>query len=114
MTMEEWEMISGEVSKIIFDDMGFKSSTFLDFFKENGIFSEAAWNVFHSVVGEDYTNEDIETIIKATTEGFDTFQDLIEFSKRGALKMGKPELDLMKKTIADKDQILDRARNQRK
>ena len=112
MTPAEWEEISGEVSKIIFDDMGFKSSTFLDFFKENGIYSEAAWNVFHSVVGKDFAGNDIEAIIKATEEGFETFQDLIEFAKRGALKMGKVELDLMKKTLSEKDQILDRARKQ--
>jgi hypothetical protein len=92
--------------------MGFKSSTFLDFFKETGIYSEAAWNVFHSVVGKDFAGNDIEAIIKATEEGFETFQDLIEFAKRGALKMGKVELDLMKKTLSEKDQILDRARKQ--
>ena len=67
------------------------------------------------MVGEDYTNADIEKIIKATTGGFDTFQDLIElFSKRKKFSIGKTELDLMKKAIADKDQILDRARKQMK
>jgi hypothetical protein len=94
--------------------MKFTSDTFLDFFKENGIYSDAAWNVFHSVVGEKYTKEDMERIIKATNEGFETFQDLIEFAKRGALKMGKVELDLMKKTLAEREEILDRARKQMK
>jgi hypothetical protein len=111
MTPQEWEEISGEVSKIIFDDMGFTSDTFLDFFKENGIYSDSAWNVFHSVVGEKYTKQDMESIIKATNEGFETFQDLIEF---GALKMKKVELDLMKKALAEKEEILDRARKQMK
>ena len=110
MTAQEWEEISGEVSKIIFDDMRFTSDTFLSFFKENGIYSESAWNVFYSVVGDKYTKQDMEEIIKATTTGFETFQDLIEFSKRGAMKIGKIEMDMMKKVLAEKEQILDRAR----
>lgn len=114
MTPQEWEEISGEVSKIIFDDMGFTSKTFLDFFKENGIYSDSAWNVFYSVVGDNYDRNDMEEILKATTTGFESFEDLIEFSKRGAMKIGKTEMEMMKKTLAEKDQILKRVKDQLK
>ena len=122
MTPKQWEEISGEVSKIIFDDMGFTSDTFLDFFKENGVYSESAWNVFHSVVGEKYTSQDIKVIMKQTEEGFENFDDIIKFltniskkeSKKEKAEVILAEINLLKKALEEKDKILGLVRKQMK
>jgi hypothetical protein len=103
ITKEEWEKISGKVSKIIFEEMGLKRSDFLDIFKENGIYSQPMWNVFDSVVGNEYTSDDMAKIYKATEEGIDDYRYVLTLKNMPNVK---ENLDYYKSIIAREEDIL--------
>ena len=105
MSQNSWEKISGTVAKIISENTGLKKEAFMKIFMENGIYVPATWNVFDSLIGKDYTKQEIETIAASTMEGIDEMADLIEVNADGSLGLKQSDVDAMKSIIANKAEI---------
>ena len=105
MPQEDWEKISGIVAQIIFEDKGLKKEAFMKIFMENGIFVEATWKVFDSLIGKDYTKQEMETIGASTMEGIEEMANLIEVDADGSLGLKKSDVDAMKSIVANKAEI---------
>jgi len=106
MSPEEWEEISGDVSRLIFDEMGLKPSDFLDFFKENGIFTESMWNVFDEIIGNNYTKKDMEDIYNASLEGYDDIEVIYQMYKKKGMGIKKEDAEVLKDVIDRKEEFL--------
>ena len=105
MPQEDWEKISGIVAQIIFEDKGLKKEAFMKIFMENGIYVEATWKVFDSLIGKDYTKQEMETIGASTMEGIEEMANLIEVDADGSLGLKKSDVDAMKSIVANKAEI---------
>jgi hypothetical protein len=105
MPQEDWEKISGIVAQIIFEDKGLKKEAFMKIFMENGIYVEATWKVFDSLIGKDYTKQEMETIGDSTMEGIEEMANLIEVDADGSLGLKKSDVDAMKSIVANKAEI---------
>lgn len=82
ITQKEWETISSVLAEIIFDIRGMTKKQIIDNFSEAGIVSEAPLRVFDSLISpSDYTNQDIEKIIKSTEQVFEEIEYIIEVAK---------------------------------
>lgn len=107
----EWKQISALVSQIIQKERGLRKSDFLKEFKDKGIFSESAMNVFDGVIEGDYTKNDIEQILDKTKSGFDDLRYLLEMFDAGYLSPGdykdlKYSSENIKKVLENEDKIL--------
>jgi len=107
MPQEDWERISGIVSQIIFEDKGLTKGAFMKIFKENGIYVEATWNVFDSLIGKDYTKEEMKEIGDSTKSGLEAMAELLEIEDSGALGMRKSDVDAMKEVVSNKKWVLE-------
>jgi len=105
MPQEDWEKISGIVAQIIFEDKGLKKEAFMKIFMENGIYVDATWKVFDSLIGKDYTKQEIETIGASTMEGIEEMANLIEVDADGSLGLKQSDVDAMKAIVANKAEI---------
>lgn len=107
MKQEDWDQISGEVSRIISDQMGMKKSDFLNFFKDNGLFTDATWNVFDEMVGPNYTADDMREILKATEEALDDMElVLLVYSKKKKSNLGDSNVSAVKEVVNNRDDII--------
>lgn len=107
MPQEDWERISGIVSQIIFEDKGLTKGAFMKIFTENGIYVEATWNVFDSLIGKDYTKEEMKEIGESTKAGLEAMSELLEVDDSGALGMRKSDVDAMRAVVSNKKWILE-------
>jgi hypothetical protein len=107
MPQEDWERISGIVAQIIFEDKGLTKGSFMKIFKENGIYVEATWNVFDSLIGKDYTKEEMEEIGESTKSGLEAMEELLEIEDTGALGMRKSDVDAMREVVSNKKWVLE-------
>jgi hypothetical protein len=108
---QDWEKISADVTQIIFEVRGLKRSDFLKEFKKSGIFSEATWEIWDRLIGDAYTAQDIQDIEQKTKTNLGQMQDLIDLYGNQVSKMGIPGLnqetiDIMKRFIQNKDEII--------
>ena len=106
MSPEEWEEISADVSRLIFDEMGLKPSDFLEFFKENGIFTESMWNVFDEIIGNSYSKDDMERIYTASEEGYDDIELIYQMFKKKGVGIKKEDAEVLKDVIGRKEEFL--------
>jgi hypothetical protein len=106
MSTEEWEEISADVSRLIFDEMGLKPSDFLEFFKDNGIFTESMWNVFDEIIGNAYAKDDMEKIYTASNEGYDDIELIYQMFKKKGVGIKKEDAEVLKDVIDRKDEFL--------
>jgi hypothetical protein len=77
MTKDQWDKISGTVSKYASEVWGISKDKFLEAFRSYGIFSDGVWNIFDSVVGKDFTSKDMQDILKSTESGFEDFKYIV-------------------------------------
>lgn len=106
MSTEDWEQISADVSRLIFEEMGLKASDFLNFFKENGIFTESMWNVFDEIIGNKYSKQDMEEIYKASEDGYDDIELIYQMYKKKGMGVKKEDAEVLKEVIDRKDEFL--------
>ena len=105
---KDWKEISAIVSEVIFKYRDMKKSQFLKIFRESGILSEASLRVFDALVGDEYTNDDIKTIMEVTKEVIEDIRYLLEISKDSPKSMitGGNTEDL-KKTVGKDNNFLE-------
>ena len=112
MPKEDWERISGLVSQIIFEVKDLKKSDFMNEFKGNGIYGDAAMNVFDQLIGDDYTKADIEDILSATEIGIGDMKYLLDLHKESGHPPMKPaQIEAMKNAIKGEQNILKRIKS---
>jgi hypothetical protein len=105
MTVDDWERIAGIVSEVIFEDQNLSKSQFMDIFRKNGIYTKATWNVFDSLIGNDYTSKDIETIKDVTMDGIEQMEALLEYKKNHKVAMTQKTEDELERMIRERDDI---------
>jgi hypothetical protein len=105
MSQKSWEKISGTVAKIISENTGLKKEAFMRIFMENGIYVPATWNVFDSLIGKDYTKQEMEAIRDSTMEGIEEMTSLIEVDAESSLGLKQSDVDAMKSIVANKSGI---------
>jgi hypothetical protein len=110
MPQEDWENISGIVSEIIFTDKGLSKSQFMKIFKSNGIYTEATWKVFDTIIGKDYTKEDMMEIEEAVKRGVEDMGVLLELSKNGSITLKTKDRDAMENIISNKKDVIENVR----
>jgi hypothetical protein len=109
---EDWERLSGLVSQIIFEVKNLKKSDFMNEFKGNGIYGDAAMNVFEQLIGDDYTKADIEDILSATEKGIEDMKYLLDLHKETGHPPMKPaQIEGMKNAIKGEQNILKRIKS---
>jgi hypothetical protein len=96
---DDWEQISGAVSSIILNSQDISVESLLKAFKNNGIYSEAGWKVFDTLVGDKYTKEDMKDIQKSTEEGLEVLQTIIDRNAQGTLNNKPEELNSYKEIV---------------
>lgn len=106
MPQEDWERISGLVSKIIFVDKGLKKRDFIEEYKRSGILSDAGLNVFNSLIGDDYTKSDIEDILKSTEMNIVDIKYILELNAAGSLPLKAAQVEDMKNLIKEEQNII--------
>ena len=112
MPKEDWERISGLVSQIIFEVKDLKKSDFMKEFKENGIYGDAAMNVFEQLIGDDYTKADIEDILSATEKGIEDMKYLLDLHKETGHPPMKPaQIEGMKNAIKEEQNMAKRIKS---
>jgi hypothetical protein len=114
MSEDDWNKISGTVAQIIFDVKNMKRSQFMDVFSDAGIFSEAALNVFDRLIGDDYTKEQMEKIIKVTEERLQDMEYILELFKEKKIPADQKSIDSITSALDSKDEILKRLKNKLK
>lgn len=110
MPQEDWENIAGIVSEIIFTDKGLSKSQFMKIFKGNGIYTEATWKVFDTIIGEDYTKDDMEEIETAVKRGIEDMGILLELSKTGSINLKPKDRDAMEGITSNKKDVIENVR----
>lgn len=106
MSKEDWEVISADVSRLIFDEMKLNPSDFLEFFKENGIFTESMWNVFDEIIGNKYSKSDMEKIYTASEEGYDDIELIYQMFRKKGVGIKKEDAEVLKDVIDRKEEFL--------
>lgn len=108
MSQDEWEKISGVVSEIISNIKDISKNDFMKFFKENGIFSDAQLNVFDTLIGDDYTEADIEDISGKTEISIEDMKFILDLHAKGEdiQKIPKEDIEGMKRVISNQKDIL--------
>jgi hypothetical protein len=102
----DWEQISGAVADIIMSSEKISKATLLDTFKNNGIYSEAAWHVFDTLVGNDYTSSDMEKIKESTEMGLEDINELLKRHASGHLPEKQATVDIWKSVIDRRKEII--------
>lgn len=109
MPQEDWERISGLVAQIIEREFrGIRKSDFLQIFRELGIFTEANLNVFDAIIGKDYTQKDMEDIIKTTTNSLQEMKFVLELCQSGDLSLPTKSLESIKIAMKEEKKILEK------
>jgi HEPN domain-containing protein len=111
MSEDEWGKIAGVVAEIISEDKGINKRDFMNHFKEHGIISDAGFNVFNSLIGDDYTKGDIEDILKATEEVIGDIKYVLDGYEKGKSPyLDEPEykdlLGNLRKTVKEEQNII--------
>lgn len=105
---EAWEKISGQISKIIFEIKDFKKKDFLKQFMDYGIYSDAAWKIWDELIGDDYTEQDLEKIYTKTKNSLEQMKDILELYDAGKLKELKADaISRMRGILDNKEETLE-------
>ena len=107
MPQEDWENVSGIVSEIIFADKGLSKSQFMRIFKGNGIYTEATWKVFDTIIGNDYSKEDIKEIEEAVKRGVEDMSVLLDLNRDGSITLKAKDKDAMESIIENKKSVIE-------
>lgn len=105
VSQKDWDEIAGAVSSIIISSQDISIRSLLNAFKNNGIYSEAGWKVFDTLVEDNYTKEDMKEIKEATDEGLEVLQTIVDRNEQGTLKNKSEELNSYKEILDTKDWI---------
>ena len=115
MTESQWEEVSSLVTQIISELKGLGPDDFMKIYKGSGsasgggIYSDASWNIFDKLIGNNYTKDDIETMYKENMEGFDSLEFILDEIKNGAFPHIKDsQIKSMEDALAYKDKCLAR------
>jgi type IV secretory pathway VirB6-like protein len=114
MPEEDWKKISGIVAQIIYEVKKMEKSDFMKVFKDSGIFTEAAVNVFDRLIENDYTTQDIEKIIKVTEIGLVDMEYVIELYKDGTLEPNEKITGMIKDVLENKDTVIRKLKDKMK
>jgi hypothetical protein len=106
MTEEDWKKISGTVAQIIFEVKKLKKSDFMEVFKDTGIFTQAALNVFDRLMEDDYTSQDISKIIDETEKGLQDMEYIIELYDDGTLPADPKAMERIREVLKNKDEVI--------
>ena len=79
-------------------------------FKGNGIYTDATWKVFDTIIGEDYTKADMEEIEAAVKRGIEDMGILLELSKTGSINLKPKDRDAMEGIISNKKDVIENVR----
>ena len=114
MTAAQWEDVSSLVTQIISELKGLGPEDFLKIYRGTGgngggVYSDASWNIFDKLIGDNYTKDDIKTMYEENIEGFDSLEHILDKVKSGAFPHIKDEqIKNMEAALAYKDKCLDR------
>lgn len=115
MDESQWEDISSLVTQIISELKGLGPGDFMKIYKGSGsssgggIYSDASWNIFDKLIGENYTKDDIETMYKENVEGFASLEYILDEIKNGAFPHIKDsQIKSMEDALAYKDKCFAR------
>ena len=97
-----WEKISGSVSRIVANASNLSDKLFMKCFIDSGILTEAAWNIFDSVIGKDYTREEMEAIKDSTIFHIDNFIYILDKVGDGVVSYDTSTIERMKAIIANR------------
>jgi len=97
-----WGKIAGSVSRIAANESNLSNKLFIKCFIDSGILTEAAWNIFDSVIGKDYTREDMEAIKDSTIFHMDNFIYILDKVGAGILSYDTSTIERMKSIIANR------------
>lgn len=103
---EDWEQISGVVSEIIFIEKKLSKNDFMAIFRAHGIFSLATWKVFDSIIGKDYSKDDIEKIGESVKRNMKNMEDLMELKNQGVLDLKQKDAINMEEIIKNKKDVM--------
>jgi hypothetical protein len=106
MTEEDWKKISGTVAQIIFEVKKLKKSDFMEVFKDTGIFTQAALNVFDRLMEDDFTSQDISKIIDETEKGLQDMEYIIELYDDGTLPADPKAMERIREVLKNKDEVI--------
>ena len=102
---EDWEQISGVVSEIIFIEKKLTKAEFMKVFKTHGIYTQATWKVFDSIVGTDYSKDDMEAIMNSTTQNLKSMEALMDLKKQGLLELKPKDVASMEEIINNRAEV---------
>jgi hypothetical protein len=97
-----WGKIAGSVSRIAANESNLSNKLFIKCFIDSGILTEAAWNIFDSVIGKDYTREDMEAIKDSTIFHMDNFIYILDKVGAGIVSYDTSTIERMKSIIANR------------
>jgi hypothetical protein len=103
---EDWEQISGVVSEIIFIEKKLSKNDFMMIFRAHGIFSLATWKVFDSIIGKDYSKDDMEKIGESVKRNMKNMEDLMELKNQGVLDLKQKDAINMEEIIKNKKDVM--------
>ena len=102
----DWEQISGAVADIIMTSEKISTSTLLETFKNNGIYSDSGWQVFDTLVGDNYTSEDMKKIKESTEMGLEDIKELLKRHQSGQLPEKAATVEIWKTVVDRSDEIM--------
>jgi hypothetical protein len=105
MSNDAWEKISGVVAKILAGENNLTNKTFMKCFIDSGILTEAAWNIFDSIIGKDYTEEEMKEIKDSTIFHIDNFMDVLDKVNKGIVKYEPSAVKRMQAVIDNRSEI---------
>jgi hypothetical protein len=104
---EQWDQVSGIVALIIREERDIPVSDFIKEFKEGGIFTVSAWEVFDYVVEGDYTKKDMEKIKQTTLEVISEVEGMkVLIDKGKTLSMSKEKMEKLFALLEYKDELI--------
>jgi hypothetical protein len=105
ISQSDWDQIADAVSSIILNSKDISVDSLLGAFTKNGIYSESGWKVFDTLIGDKYTKQQMEDIMKSTESGLEVLQTIINRNREGTLQNKSQDLQNYSEIIGNKDWI---------
>ena len=75
-------------------------------FRAHGIFSLATWKVFDSIIGKDYSKDDMEKIGESVKRNMKNMADLMELKNQGVLDIKQKDAINMEEILKNKKDVM--------
>ena len=104
---EQWDQVSGIVALIVKEERSIPVSDFVKEFRNGGIFTVSAWEVFDYVVEGDYTKKDMEEIKQTTLEVISEVEGMkVLIDKGNTLNIPKENMKKLFSLLEYKDELI--------